>query len=164
MRAPEELLQEVIREAAALGIPVSRRISRKVAVSTRMTSTLGSCRKTPFGGFEIRIAARVLAAGEDAVKQVLCHEVLHTCRGCQNHGALWKRYAVMMEQAYGYRIRRTVDPQDIGVTAPEPKYILQCQRCGNLYKRQRECSLTRRPWAYRCRCGGALKLIKRPAG
>ena len=163
MRPLELLLEEVIREAKAIGIPVSRHISRQVTVSRRMTSTLGVCRKNPFGGFDIRISSRVLEAGEESVKQVLCHEVLHTCRGCQNHGAFWKQYAVRMEQAYGYRIRRTVDPNSLGVEAPEPKYILRCQRCGNEYKRQRESNLTKRPWAYRCKCGGPLKLVKRPS-
>lgn len=151
------ILTRIIAEARAQGIPVSRHIDPDVIISGRATSKLGSCRKTLLG-YEITLSKRVAEAGEYAISTVLAHEVLHTCRGCQNHGAAWKRYATIMNRAYGYRIKTTVGAGELGVRT-EAKYIVRCTRCGQEFTRQRMCSLVKYPWRYRCRCGGKLERI-----
>ena len=52
--------------------------------------------------------------------QTLAHEVLHTCPGCRNHGALWKEYAARMNGAYGYAISRTGTCEALGVADVRP--------------------------------------------
>ena len=152
------LFLRVQSEAMALGIPVSRHTDPNIIISGRATSKLGSCHKTPTG-FEITIAKRVAESGEYAASSVLAHEVLHTCSGCQNHGALWKKYARLMEGAYGYRISATVNPEELGVERRE-NYLIRCTRCGTEFPRQRMCPLVQKPWRYRCRCGGKLERIR----
>lgn len=152
------MLAKVISEARALGIPVSRHIDPNVIISGRATSKLGSCQKKMLG-FEITLAKRVTEAGVYAISTVLAHEVLHTCRGCQNHGVTWKRYAMMMNRTYGYRIKTTVKSEDLGVVT-ESRYVVRCLRCGQEFSRQRMCSLVKYPGRYRCRCGGKLVRIK----
>ena len=151
-------LARVTDEARTLGIPVSQHIEPEVIISGRATSKLGSCQKKLFG-FEITLSKRVAEAGEYAVSTVLAHEVLHTCRGCQNHGALWKRYAMMMNRAYGYRTKTTVKSEELGV-ATEARYIVRCTKCGQEFTRQRMCSIVKYPGRYRCRCGGRLVRTK----
>ena len=152
------IFMRVQGEALALGIPVSKHIDPNIIISGRATSKLGSCHKSLIG-YEITIAKRVAEAGDYAASCVLAHEILHTCSGCQNHGALWKRYARLMMSAYGYRIFTTTKPEDLGIEQ-NARYLVKCTRCGAEFPRQRMCSLVERPWRYRCRCGGKLVRIK----
>ena len=90
--------------------------------------------------------------------QTLAHEVLHTCPGCRNHGALWKEYAARMNGAYGYAISRTGTREALGVADVRPvRYRLVCERCGQEFCRSRRSPLVDHPERYRCRCGGVLR-------
>ena len=162
---PNTLLQEVRQEAENLGVPVSPHLRSEVRINPRPRSRLGCCRALPDGSYEIEISKIALGGSETSLRELLAHELLHSCKGCLNHGKLWKKYAAVMESAYGYSITRTVDPKELGIEQQprEPRYILRCQSCGAEIKRQRECRLTKHPALYRCgACGGRLKVIKRP--
>lgn len=156
------LLKEVFGEAAAIGIPVDPDILPGVAVNGRATSRLGCCRKLPGGGFLVELSRRSADGCDGAVRQLLAHELLHTCPGCQNHGALWRGYARQMAEAYGYTIKPSLDPAVLGLDPVEPRYLVVCEHCGAQFPRQRECRLTKHPSRYRCRCGGRLRLALRP--
>jgi predicted SprT family Zn-dependent metalloprotease len=154
------LLAEVAEEARAIGIPLSKQIDQKVLINRRARKRLGCCRMKS-GAFLIEISAVVLEGGSGAVKEILAHELLHTCVGCQNHSALWKSYSLLMNQAYGYRIKRTISPSILGL--PEPvmenkpaRYVISCRSCGAVFLRQRKSPLVTRTHRYRCRCGGVL--------
>ena len=102
--------------------------------------------------------AALLEAEERACMQTLAHEVLHTCPGCRNHGALWKEYAARMNGAYGYAISRTGTCEALGVADVRPvRYRLVCERCGQEFCRSRRSPLVDHPERYRCRCGGVLR-------
>ena len=60
----DALLQIVIDEARALGIPVSGGILPQVVINTRAKTRFGRCAVLPNGSCRIELAARVLAAGE----------------------------------------------------------------------------------------------------
>ena len=102
----DALLARAVEQARALGIPVSARISPHVAVNRRAVTRFGCCIRRG-GEYVIELSERLLEAEERACMQTLAHEVLHTCPGCRNHGALWKEYAARMNGAYGYAISRT---------------------------------------------------------
>ena len=102
--------------------------------------------------------AALLEAEERACMQTLAHEVLHTCPGCRNHGALWKEYAARMNGAYGYAISRTGTCEALGVGDVRPvRPRLLCNRCGRVFCRGRRSPLVDHPERYRCRCGGVLR-------
>lgn len=153
------LLAEVIGQAVSLGIPVSNGISREVAVNSRAKTRFGRCIHSPLGGCVIEISQRVISAGESAAKEILAHEVLHSCRGCRNHGKLWKKYAEMMNSAFGYHIKRTSSCEELGIAddikAPAP-YEVTCQSCGAKIERIKKSPLITHTERYRCRCGGRL--------
>jgi len=152
----DALLARVIREARAIGIPVSRRIRPHVAVNSRAVGRFGLCRKTPFG-WEIELSARLREADEQACLQTLAHEALHTCAGCADHGARWKSYAEQMRAAYGYKIRRTDTCEALGIPdLRRPRWAVRCDTCGQVLTRQRRSALITHPERYRCRCGGRL--------
>lgn len=150
------LLRIVMEEAGRLGIPFSAEIESKVGINRRAVTRFGCC-KFQKGRFYIEVAEAVARGPEKSCREVLAHELLHTCPGCRNHGEKWKSYAARMNRAYGYEIRRVTTNASLGVQGiREPKYMLRCQRCGAEFPRFRASKLTRHPERYRCRCGGAL--------
>ena len=155
----DQLLAQVIAQAKAAGIPVAPRISPSVRVNRRAKTRLGCCRTTG-EGHTIEVSAVLLDAGGDAVRQVLAHEVLHTCPGCANHGPRWRHWAERMNRAYGYRIRRTDSYQALGLPDPRPvRYLVVCTRCGRELPRMKRSPLVNHPERYRCRCGGTLQVL-----
>lgn len=154
----DALLVRVIAQARAAGIPVPESIDPHVRLNTRAVARLGCCRPVS-GGYIIEISARLLLAGEEAVAEVLAHEVLHTCRGCRNHGERWKGYAARMNARWGYHISRTGTWEAMGLPEQKPaRYVLVCTRCGTEFVRARASSVVLHPERYRCRCGGQLAL------
>ncbi|MFV0497122.1 MAG: SprT-like domain-containing protein [Candidatus Fimivivens sp.] len=157
----DALLKEVIAQAKALGIPVSSNILPNVQINTRAKTRLGRCAVSADGSCRIELAERVIAAQAYACKTVLAHEILHSCEGCRNHQAQWKRYAQRMNAAYGYDIQRTHSPETLGVSIEEAygRYRLQCHSCGAMLTRMKKSPLVLHPEHYRCRCGGRLMLL-----
>lgn len=153
----DALLAAVVEQARAIGLPVSHRIEPRVAVNRRAVKRLGCCRRTE-AGFRIELAEGLLRAPEEACRETLAHEVLHTCPGCANHGTLWRSYAGRMNTAWGYHIARTGNWTELGMEAPgEARYLVVCDRCGQRFERFRQSPLVRHPERYRCRCGGGLR-------
>lgn len=151
------LLAQVMGQAVALGIPISKGIHPHVKLNTRAVGRFGCCTRRGETDY-IEVSARLIEAGEQTVRETLAHEVLHTCRGCRDHGARWKSYAARMNAAYGYHIARTGTWEAMGLPSPRrARYLLVCQRCGLEISRVRASSLVQHPERYRCRCGGSLR-------
>lgn len=150
------LLAAVIEQARAAGIPVSKQIDPAVRVNRRARTRFGCCIQKN-GRYYIEIAGQMLKADERAICQVLAHEVLHSCRGCANHGQRWKNYAEKMNETYGYEIERADSFEKLGLEDERPvKYIVTCQSCGRQMFRMKRSPLVEHPERYRCRCGGTL--------
>lgn len=162
-----DILREVIKEAQELKIPVPANINEQVYINPRPKRRFGCC-NTKGGKFNIEISEFLLKADKKKVKGVIAHEVLHTCRGCRDHGAKWKEYAGKMNKVYGYNIKRTSSFEELGletIAAPDKedsiKYIIRCDKCGKEYPRQRFTCVMKKINAYRCQCGGKLTLIRK---
>lgn len=148
------LLAQVIVQARSLGIPVSRRIDPHVTVNTRARTRFGCCRSGPTG-HTIEVSSLLLDAREQAVCQVLAHEILHTCPGCANHGAGWQCWADQMSRQFGYHIQRTDSHEALGLKDPRPvRYVVVCRQCGRRLARMKRSALVVHPERYRCTCGG----------
>lgn len=155
----DALLAQVLEQARALAIPVSPAIVPHVEVNRRAVSRFGCCIRRG-RQYTIQLSACLLQAEERACRQTLAHEVLHTCPGCQNHGALWKEYAARMNRAWGYAIARTGSCPDLGVPEQKPvRHLVECSSCGAQFRRARASSLVKHPERYRCKCGGALRTV-----
>ena len=159
----DSLLRTVYKEAADAGLPVSKKISNKVVVNTRAKKRFGMCTLKD-GIYTIELSSRLLTAPEISCRQTLAHELIHTCPGCGNHGPLFKKFAVIMNQKYGYNIRRTNSNEEMGLSAESEtasfRYILECRSCGAQIKRMKYSSVVSHPSRYTCKCGGKLKRIK----
>ena len=152
----DALLALVAGQARAIDIPISDRLCPHVQVNRRALTRFGCCfRQGEL--FIIELTQGLLTGTEEACRQVLAHELLHTCPGCRNHGPLWKSYAQRMNQAYGYRIDRTSTRQALGLSDECPtRYLVVCRQCGQEFRRVRASALVLHPERYRCRCGGKL--------
>lgn len=157
------LLKTVTAEAKAINIPVSDNVQPEVLVNRRAKKRFGQC-IFKNGVYTIELSERLLDAPEQSCKQTLAHELIHTCKGCGNHGKLFAEYAARMNRYYGYHIKRTNSCEEMGIIQELPektvRYILLCEKCGVQIKRERYSGAVADPSRYRCRCGGTLKRIK----
>ncbi len=154
------LQQQCLSELNKAGIktgPVSAWI-----VNTRAKKRWGFCKKEKDGTYVIEIAQLLLKDDripEKAVKETIIHELLHTCYGCMNHQKRWKHYAQIMNDTYGYNIKRTTSGIEKGVENYEPKrmevkYVFTCSGCGAKVYMKRESKFTRYYRNYICtKCG-----------
>jgi len=150
-------LDKCMKQCDKLKIPYGRVLW--IEPSKRVTKQWGCCRVSNFGSM-ITVNKRLLEPdiSEDALINTVMHELLHTCPGCANHGAKWKRYASMVNKAYGCNIKRCTAPSEKGIDElprPVAKYRFMCQKCGTVVSRQRASSFTKNPSGYVCgKCGG----------
>ena len=161
-----QLFNQVMDEAQNIGIPISRNIYGPI-INTRAKARFGCCiveNKVPGNTwYTIEISAHTLEAPEKSIKEIIAHELLHTCKGCMNHGKIWKIYAERFNESYGYNITRTSSAEILGLeetgkNIPPAKYILVCSKCGKQFPRKRRSKAVQSPEKYRCgKCGGQLK-------
>ena len=140
------------------------------SVNSRLSRTLGRCKKL-WNGFEIEIQSYILEnANTDGLKGVIIHELLHTCPECFNHGKTWKKYARIINEKYGFDISRTTCLEDIGINEGKfqkermhgggYKYIVACTKCGCRHHYKRAGKVVKHPDWYRCgKCKGELKRV-----
>lgn len=163
----ENLLSETVDELKKCDIPVYSGLII-IKANHRAKSRFGCCRRMSKGigrqYFEIEISARLAEVEDQKIKEVIAHELLHTCRGCQNHGQQWKAYARRVKERLGYNITTTTRYEYFDLTKPKMaetnKYKIVCQKCGTTTYRKRQCKLAKNPQNYRCiKCGGTLKVV-----
>lgn len=155
------------KELRDINVPIRK--VEKITFNDRITSTIGRCAHgSKKNTFKIEITSKMKGFDEKggeylkALKEVIIHELIHTCDGAFNHGYLFKHYAFSANCHYGYNIQRLADYKHLGVgktdaeRKKEIKYAVKCTRCGALFERTRETKIIKYPERYHCRCGGAL--------
>lgn len=130
-------------------------------LSKKMTRVLACIRRLPedFKAFEIRVSVLYARTNPTALKQTIMHELIHSLKGCMNHGIHWQRAAANINAAYGYQIART---SDAGAAYKEAKnemarYEVVCQGCGAVHKYTKQSKAVKYPELFHCgRCKGKL--------
>ena len=123
--------------------------------NTGATKRWGQCRAIP-GGYSINISTVLLDErnDEEGLINTIIHELLHSCKGCMNHGENWKRLANKVYREYGLNIKRTSSAAEKGVieeTRPiKVKHKFVCKGCGQVITRQKESDFTKRYDRYTC--------------
>ena len=165
MKDLKKLANQCMAELDAIGVQYGNVISWEV--NTRAKNRWGQCRYVGNKCYSINITNRLLADNlpDEAAKQTIVHELLHTVNGCMNHGPNWKREADKVNRAYPhYNIKRTTSYDEKGVEPPkprEPKYIVRCPSCGHEWKHFRMCGAVEYTNLYTCsKCGVHLERIK----
>lgn len=167
----EEVFRECIDEMNAIEIPFGK--ITEVTVNYRAKSRWGLCVRTVgVYGYEYSINIRAELchpdASEKGLKETIVHEILHTCPDCFCHTGEWKRLADIVNDCYGYNVKRGASAADLGMTEFYEKhgevkkalwkYTVVCKKCGKIVAvRNRKCSLTKYPILYsHTACGGTL--------
>lgn len=164
MKDLKKLANQCMAELDAIGIQYGNVISWEV--NTRAKNRWGQCRYIGGRRYSINITNRLLDDNlpDEAAKQTIIHELLHSVNGCMNHGPNWKRVADKVNRAYHYNIKRTTSYDEKGVEPPkprEPKYIVRCPSCGYQWKHYRKCFAVENPMLCTCsKCGVKLERIK----
>lgn len=160
MKNLNELANVCMQELDNIGIEYGNVVSWEV--NTRAKQRWGQCRHLGGNCHSINISSRLLQddVADEGAKNTIIHELLHTVKGCNNHGTEWQRMADKVNKAYGYNIKRCSSADEKGVpdievipNAVKHKFI--CEGCGQVIVRTKESKFTKNYQNYRCgRCKG----------
>lgn len=166
-----DLLTILKKQFDFLNIPYSTNIDYNV-YSMRDSCSLGRCEVTrnritrEISKYRIFLSKVCFTMKPKYLMDTLAHELIHTCKGCDNHDVLFIKYASMLNKAYGYNIKVNADRNDekdsyiINAMTDSAKYQVQCQKCGTITSRNRVSRVIEHPEYFTCKCGGNLKRIK----
>lgn len=166
-----EYAENALQMAKDCGIPYG--IITDFSVNTRAKSRWARTWKNG-DIYRIEVSCDLLddRNNEKGLYNTLLHEILHTCKGCLNHGAKWKEYAEIIRKEYGYEIKRASTYEEKGIceevaktrkeyrkNREKVKHIIRCKKCGHEFKRKRKSKFTENYTIYKCFCGGELEKI-----
>ena len=136
-----------------------------VSLNYRAKNRFGQCRRNNVSNtYSLNFNYLIFddKADEDAVMNVLIHEILHTCEDCMTHKGEWKRLANIVNANTKYNITRCTNYASLGIENPKREkkhnYVFVCEDCGQVIVRERASKFTKNYHDYRCgKCGGEFK-------
>lgn len=166
MKDLEKLAAECIADLLSIGIQPGG-VNRWI-INTRAQSRWGQCKQYLPGLFDISISSRLLQdnVSDQAAKNTILHELLHTVKGCHGHKGQWKELAAKVNRLLPqYTIKRTTSSEEKGIKTKYKertnRYAVKCTHCGREYYREKESKLIQYPDKYRCGvCNNPLKRIR----
>lgn len=109
------MLFEVMNDAINAGIPINETIENKVYIDIGENKRAGFCNWC-LHKYEIHITDKMMYASKKHIKDILAHEILHTCFLAKTHSYPWNYYADIMNKTYGYGIKEKYNNwKEIGV-------------------------------------------------
>lgn len=161
MKNLQDLVKVCLAEIEKAGITPGK--IAEWQINSRAKKRWGMCSKKPNGECIIQIAYTLLAdnrISEQACKETIIHEILHTCPECKGHTGKWAEYAMRMNELYGYHIKRTTSGEEKGVENYQAsyrlsaKYLFCCKYCGAKIIKKKDCKFTHYYKNYGCgQCG-----------
>ena len=135
---------------------------RNWKVGTNRKNLWGLCETVAPGVFDISISETLLQDDVDdqAVKNTIAHELLHTVDGCMNHGRYWHKLAGLVNQRCpGYNVKGRTSAEEKGIQI-QYKYLLRCTGCGAAAGRHKKSRFVEHFDRYICsKCGGKFERI-----
>ena len=101
-----KMLNDVINDAKSIQIPVSDNIERKIYIDKKQYDRVGACYRHWFPQkYEIHLSEDAMRAPKKEIKNIIAHEVLHTCFCAMEHNVIWNSYKHLMNRRLGYNIQ-----------------------------------------------------------
>lgn len=155
-------------EADLISIGVQPGVVTLWTVNTRAKKRWGQCKRECAGYYTISISSRLLAdeVDDQATKNTIMHELIHTVNGCHGHTGLWAEIAAKVNRRLPqYTIKRTTSSAEKGIDeAPcirTAQYAIRCINCGHEYTREKMTKVIQHPESYRCSyCNGRLERVR----
>lgn len=102
----KQILDDVINDAKKINIPVSNHIERNVYIDKKQYNRVGACYRYWYPEkYEIHLSEDTLNAPVKEIKNIIAHEVLHTCLFAMEHNFTWAKYQHSMNIKLGYNIQ-----------------------------------------------------------
>lgn len=159
------LLQEVQQELINLGYYEISDNYYSLELNNRYTRTLGTCEKISSVDYKISLNSKMLAYNTEMdIKNTLMHELIHSIKGCMNHGKKFQLIATEVNRKYSeYNIgTHATKTNYTNIYRKELKkhrnykYLVKCQNCNEEWRFKRETELTKTlkqdPLSQRFRC------------
>lgn len=136
MKNLKNFVTECTNDIESLGIELGN--IKKVEINSRAKSRWGRCSKRA-DGYYIQISDRLLNddVSDDALKNTIAHELLHTIKGGMCHTGEWKKASDLLNSVYDYSIKRVTSSEEKGIHKEfnvDYKYVLRCCSCGHEYR------------------------------
>ena len=102
-----KMLNEVINDAISVGFPVSQSLERKIYIDKNRYDRVGACYRysTYPERYEIHLSEMTIKAKSNEIKNIIAHEVLHSCFLSMEHNNIWMMYKNLMNSKFGYDIQ-----------------------------------------------------------
>ena len=101
-----KILKCVMDDAIKIGIPISDKIDPVVYIDPKRYDRVAACYRYPFPAkYEIHLSQDTLRAEHTEIKNIIAHEVLHTCFLSMDHDFPWNVYKKSMNERLGYNIQ-----------------------------------------------------------
>lgn len=129
-----KISMECVAEMKAVGIPVQDERIIEVKAGDAGDS-LGMCSRNKERNFTITIREDLLhdECPLKDLKEVIIHELIHTCKGCFSHSKTWRKYAEVMNNMYGYSLLEDKDELSIFQKEKPILHRYVCPKCGSIF-------------------------------
>lgn len=130
---------ECVREMKRAGIPVQNGKVSEVKAGN-IEGYLELFNDDGYYNFSIVIGEELLqdTCPLKELKDVVIHELIHTCPRCLSHGKTWRKYAQMMNDAYGYSLLAGKDLDSIFHSEKPITQRFVCRNCGSTFESRRK--------------------------
>lgn len=138
MRDLNTLMQECMKEMKAIGIPIRDEEVKEICSAD--INYWGICEDNRYLK-EYRILINNDLLDEKCpitvLKEIIIHELIHTCPRCMGHGKTFVKYAIMMDEAYHYHVLESKDENSIFHPEKPILHRFICPNCGSTYDSRR---------------------------
>ena len=154
-------IQEIYEYCIALlikeKIPISKKIAKQISINKRYKKTLATCSFNK-NTYLIEINSYILTSNRKSLEEIILHELIHTIKGCFNHGKKFVKYCDIVNKKFNYNILVSF-PNNIINYENMIIYKIQCQHCNKIYLSYNKTKQIKEISEYSCSCGGNLKNI-----
>lgn len=137
----KDIYNEILEDAKilnSLGYSEALTNSYLVSLSTRGIKNYGSCKKIGYNHYKITINENYLkTANPEDVHNTIAHEIIHSLKGCMNHGPNWKEAASKLNSNYHFtKITRLGNSKEYreAYINNQYKHKITCNECGRSWK------------------------------
>lgn len=143
MRNLQQVFNECLMEVNAINIPIGNIESIEWA---GFRNKWGLCiHHIDSGIYDIKISSRCKNTNIRLadLKNIIFHEMIHTCDGCMEHNKLWVGYALALDENYGYDVATAKTDFDLWNYDTPIICKLICKNCGGKREIRRKSSWER---------------------
>ena len=145
-------------------VPCANLLNLTYSVNNNAIGRYGQCEYLGNHCYDITISRFILQyASESKLREIVCHELIHTCAGAMNHGPNFKKYAAICH-ANGVFVKTREpemwDEMPNRALFKRPQHQFVCKRCGSERLEYRTGDFVKNYECYTCGyCGGRFKKV-----